>query len=160
MRKTASSAPGKRTTRSVTGRRARVLPADSCPSCGSTMREHRGRLRYPVNGEEIAVLDVSHLWCTKCGEVVLRRDESRHLREHAVGAYRRKYRLLSADDIRSLRERHGLTQASLAALLRLGGNTISRWESGRNVQTAAMDVLLRLIRDVPGSLDYLRTHAA
>lgn len=26
--------------------------------------------------------------------------------------------------------------------------------------TAAMDILLRLIRDIPGSLDYLRKHAA
>jgi hypothetical protein len=43
---------------------------------------------------------------------------------------------------------------------RLGGNTLSRWEAGRNVQSAAMDVLLRLIRDLPGSLEYLREHAA
>ncbi len=42
----------------------------------------------------------------------------------------------------------------------LGANTVSRWESGRNVQTAAMDMLLRLIRDLPGSIDYLRDHAA
>jgi len=28
------------------------------------------------------------------------------------------------------------------------------------VQTAAMDILLRLIRDLPGSIDYLRAHAA
>ncbi len=40
------------------------------------------------------------------------------------------------------------------------GNTISRWEAGRKFQTEAMDVLLRLIRDVPGSLDYPRAHAA
>jgi len=53
-----------------------------------------------------------------------------------------------------------LTQAELAQLLRLGGNTLSRWEAGRNVQSAAMDVLLRLIRDLPGSLEYLREHAA
>jgi hypothetical protein len=32
--------------------------------------------------------------------------------------------------------------------------------SGRNVQTAAMDMLLRLTRDLPGSIDYLRDHAA
>jgi len=31
---------------------------------------------------------------------------------------------------------------------------------GRNVQTEAMDTLLRLIRDVPGSIEYLRRHAA
>jgi hypothetical protein len=35
-----------------------------------------------------------------------------------------------------------------------------RWESGRNVQTAAMDILLRMIRDLPGSIEYLREHAA
>jgi len=39
-------------------------------------------------------------------------------------------------------------------------NTASRWESGRNVQSAAMDMLLRLIRDVPGSIPYLRARAA
>lgn len=54
----------------------------------------------------------------------------------------------------------GLTQAELARLLRLGGNTISRWEAGRNVQTASMDMLVRLIRNLPGSLEYLRNHAA
>ena len=60
----------------------------------------------------------------------------------------------------ALRERFGLTQADLARVLRLGANTVSRWESGRNVQTAAMDLLLRLIRDLPGSLEYVRAHSA
>jgi hypothetical protein len=36
----------------------------------------------------------------------------------------------------------------------------ARGEAGRNVQTAAMDMLLRMIRDLPGSLDYLKKHAA
>jgi transcriptional regulator with XRE-family HTH domain len=67
----------------------------------------------------------------------------------------RKHGLLSADDIRAIRKQFGLTQRDLARLLRLGANTISRWEAGRNVQTEAKDVLLRLLRDVPGSLDYL-----
>ncbi len=53
-----------------------------------------------------------------------------------------------------------MTQAGLAHLLRLGANTVSRWEAGRNVQTAAMDMLLRLLRDLPGSIDYVRRHAA
>ncbi len=65
-----------------------------------------------------------------------------------------------ADDIRSIREQLGLRQAELARLLDLGANTISRWEAGRNVQTATMDVLVRLIRDLPGSIEYLRRHAA
>ena len=142
------------------GRGGVGLPDDACPRCGRPMREKKGKLKLPVNGEEIAVPEATHLSCPKCHEVVLRFDDARRLRRRALEIYRGKYGLLSGDEIRSIRERFGLTQAELARLLRLGGNTISRWEAGRNVQTAAMDVLVRMIRDLPGSLDYLRKHAA
>ena len=124
------------------------------------MKEKRGKLKLPVNGEEITVPEATHLTCPKCREIVLRFDDARRLKQRALEIYRATYGLLTADDIRSIRERHGLTQAEMARLLRLGGNTISRWEAGRNVQTASMDMLLRMIRDVPGSLDYLRKRAA
>lgn len=142
------------------GRRGAVLADNACPECGTPLREKRGKLRLPVNGEEITVPDATHLSCPKCHEVVLRPDDARRFRQRALEIYRGKYGLLSADEIRSIRERFGLTQAELARLLRLGGNTLSRWEAGRNVQTASMDMLLRMIRDLPGSLDYLRKHAA
>lgn len=141
-------------------RREGRRPDDACPACGTMLRERLGTLTLPVNGEEIAVPEVPHFCCSKCGEVVLTMAQGRQFRQRALGIYREKYGLLSADEIRAIRERHGLTQAELARLLRLGGNTVSRWEAGRNAQTAAMDVLLRLIRDLPGSLEYLREHAA
>jgi putative zinc finger/helix-turn-helix YgiT family protein len=141
-------------------KRGMVLPDGACPECGTPMREKKGRLKLAVNGEEIAVTESPHLSCPKCHEVVLRFDDARKLRQRALEIYRRKYRLLSADEIRSIRERFGLTQAELARLPRLGANTISRWEAARNVQTAAMDMLLRMIRDLPGSVDYLRKYAA
>jgi DNA-binding transcriptional regulator YiaG len=80
--------------------------------------------------------------------------------QDAIALFRKKYGLLSGGEIRAIREHHSLTQVELARLLRLGPNTISRRESARNVQTAALDVLLRLLCDLPGSLDYLRDHAA
>ena len=124
------------------------------------MKETLGELKLPVNGEDIAVPEATHLGCPKCREVVLRFDDARRLRQRALEIYRAKYGLLTADEIRSIRERHRLTQAEMARLLRLGGNTMSRWEAGRNVQTASMDMFLRMIRDLPGTLDYLRKHAA
>ena len=151
-------APSQRTT--VARRRGRVLPDDACPACGTPMIEKRGKLRLPVNGEDIAVPSAVHLSCPKCHEVVLRFEDSRRLGADAIAIYRRKHGLLSADEIRGIRERFDVTQADFARLLRLGGNTLSRWESGRNVQTEAMDTLLRMIRDVPGSIEYLRRHAA
>ena len=137
-----------------------ALPADACPVCGTLMKDKRGRLPFPVNGEEMRVPDATHLACPKGHDPMLRLDDARRLRERAIELYRAKYHLLSGEEIRSLRERFGLTQAELARLLRLGQNTLSRWEAGRNVQTAAMDVLLRMLRDVPGGLEYLRKHAA
>lgn len=86
--------------------------------------------------------------------------DARRLYEDAIAIYRKQHGLLSADEIRAIREQFDLKQADLARLLHLGANTISRWESGRNVQTASMDILLRLIRDLPGSVAHLRKHAA
>ncbi len=152
MKKTRSRKPS-------TVRRLRALPDDACPACATTMVEKRSALRLPVNGEEITVPSSLHLGCPKCGEVVLRFQDAKRLHEDAIAIYRKKHGLLSADQIRAIRERFNLTQADLARLLRLGANTVSRWESGRNVQTAAMDMLLRLIRDLPGSIEYLRDRA-
>jgi putative zinc finger/helix-turn-helix YgiT family protein len=121
------------------------------------MRRRRGSLPLPVNGEIMLVPASPHLACPKCGEQILDYQDAARLQERAFSMYREKHGLLSADDIRSLRERMGLTQANLARLLRLGANTVSRWESGRNVQTAAMDLLLRMVRDVPASLTWLRS---
>lgn len=140
--------------------RGRVLPDDACISCGKTMKESRARLQYPVNGESITVPASSHLKCPNCGEVILRFLEAKRLREDAIAIYRDKHDLLAAEEIRALRKRFALTQSGLARLLHLGTNTVSRWEAGRNVQTEAMDVLLRLLRDVPGNIRYLRERAA
>ena len=137
-----------------------ILPDDACPECGTTMRERREELAHSVNGEEVRVPEIPHLRCPSCGEVVLRFDEARQLRERAFARYREQNGLLSAEEILTIRERLGMTQSMFARLLRLGANTISRWEAGRTVQTASLDVLLRLIRDVPGSFDYVRRHAA
>ena len=138
----------------------RAVPDDTCPSCGTKMAQRRATLRLQVNGEEVPAPSALHLGCPKCGEIVLRFQDAKRLHEDATAIYRKRHGLLSADEIRAIRERYSLTQADLARLLRLGDNTVSRWESGRNVQTAAMDILLRLIRDLPGSIDYLRDHAA
>jgi putative zinc finger/helix-turn-helix YgiT family protein len=140
--------------------RSRELAEDACPRCATTMAERRLTLKVPVNGEEVSVPSALHLRCPKCDDVVLRFTEARRLQEDAIELYRKKHGLLSADGIRAIRQQFGLTQGDLARLLHLGANTISRWESGRNVQTEAMEMLLRLLRDLPGSLDYLRQHAA
>ena len=88
-----------------------VRPDNACPECGAVMKERRSKLTLPVNGEEIAVPEATHLRCPKGHEVVLQFDDARRLRQRALEIYREKYGLLTADDIHSIRERHGVTQA-------------------------------------------------
>ena len=135
-------------------------PDNACTTCGTSMHPHRGSLTLPINGEVIRVPGCTFLLCPKCGETITDGDQTGYLFDRAHELYRGKHHLLSPAEIQGIREQHGLTQAALAKLLRLGANTISRWESDRMVQTAAMDVLLRLIRDVPETLRFLRRHAA
>jgi len=124
------------------------------------MVERRRKLSLPVNGEEVSVPRSPHLACPGCGEILLRADEVRLLQSRALEIYREKYDLLSAEAIRALRLRLEMTQEELGSLLRISANTISRWESGRNVQSASLDTLLRLVQNVPESLVYLSKRAA
>lgn len=138
----------------------RALRDDACPSCGTAMVEARATLSLPVSGEDVQVPDAAHLRCPECGEIVLRYRDASRLGQDAVEIYRRERGLLSAHEIRAIREGFDLTQAEFGRLLRLGPNTISRWEASRNAQSAAMDLLLRMVRDVPGNVEYLRRQAA
>lgn len=120
----------------------------------------RAKMALPVNGERIEISRIPHRRCPDCGEGLLTLQAATRLQETAHAIYRERHGLLAPEEIRRLRESLGLSQASLAELLHLGANTISRWETGRIVQSASMDVLLRMVRDLPGSLDYLQTLAA
>jgi putative zinc finger/helix-turn-helix YgiT family protein len=124
------------------------------------MHESTAAMSVPINGEEIEVPGIPHLACPRCDNTLTWFADVEALHLAALAIYRERHGLLAATEIRALRVRRQLTQARLAALLRLGTNTISRWEAGRNVQSASMDVLLRLVRDVPGTLEYLRRHPA
>src|SRR6266480_3801553 len=49
-------------------RRGRELPDDACPTCGTIMRSARSKVFVSVNGDQMAVPDIPHLRCPKCGE--------------------------------------------------------------------------------------------
>ena len=133
---------------------------NACHACGTVMHASTAAKPVQINGEIVLVRGIPHLRCPNCDETLTLAQNLQLLWDRGASVYRDRHGLLDADDIRAIRTRHRLTQAQLAKLLGLGTNTLSRWEAGRIVQTTAMDVLLRLVRDVPGNLAYLRRHRA
>ncbi len=121
-----------------------------CGNCGrrsvkpamipySVDMEHDGRT-YSVN---IAELKAPR--CEECGEVVL--DD--HANRQISDAFRQQIGLLTPQQIRENRERLGNTQKELAAVLGIAEATLSRWETGAQIQQRVMDRFLRLYFAIP-----------
>jgi|SRR5579884_3531231 len=83
--------------------------------------------------------------CRNCKELVFDADANRQITE----AFRRAANLLEPEEIRRRREALGLTQAALAERLEVGTATVSRWETGAQIQQRSLDKLLRLYFGLP-----------
>lgn len=77
--------------------------------------------------------------CERCGAIVLDEAGNRRLSE----ALRATVGLLQPHEVRAGREGLGLTQRELAGYLQIADATLSRWESGAQIQQRSMDRLLR-----------------
>jgi len=124
------------------------MTTGDCVECvGGMMRDAVGTTTTDVNREKIAVPRAHHLACEKCGAVQYTSEQMGLVEVRAHLTYREKHHLLSPDDVVALREQAGLSQSAMATLLRLDIDTVSRWETDRNVQTTSQDLLLRVLRD-------------
>jgi putative zinc finger/helix-turn-helix YgiT family protein len=72
-------------------------------------------------------------------------------------AFRREARLLAPEEIREGREKLGLTQKQFANLLGVCEATVSRWETGAQIQQRAMDWFLRVCLASPAVVELLRS---
>ena len=95
--------------------------------------------------------------CKNCGAMVL--DDRAN--DQITDALRSQLGLLTPERIRENRESLGLKQRDLAKLIGVGESTLSRWETGSQIQQKSLDKLLRLyfaisqVRDVLADNDGL-----
>jgi putative zinc finger/helix-turn-helix YgiT family protein len=94
--------------------------------------------------------------CSQCGEKFFTPEQAKHVAKAVRVVVRQQLGLLSPERIIEIRRARGLSQERLEALLGLGSKVVTRWETGRVLQTKQADDLLRLIEKVPGVIDVLR----
>ena len=124
-------------------------PTDECVACGaedsyvraltSTQKDFRG---------ETFTVEHYHWKCSECGVAVLGDAEMDEAMRATVAAYQCAHDLLTAEEIRTARDRMKWSQSQLADRTRLGLATIKRLEGGGVVQTETNDECLR---DILGS---------
>ena len=110
-----------------------------------TTIEHDGRT-YRV---EIPALTVPQ--CANCQVISL--DDGAD--QEISAAFRREAGLLAPEEVRQGREKLGLTQKQFANLLGVGEATVSRWETGAQIQQRAMDRFLRVCFNSPAAVKLL-----
>jgi putative zinc finger/helix-turn-helix YgiT family protein len=113
----------------------------------STTIEHDGRA-YRV---EIPALTVPQ--CANCQAISIDDDADQQI----SAAFRREARLLTPEEFRQGREKLGLTQKQFANLLGVGESTVSRWETGAQIQQRAMDRFLRVCFASPAAVKLLQS---
>jgi HTH-type transcriptional regulator/antitoxin MqsA len=119
-----------------------------CDSCSGEITLTRGdrEVRFPNRSVTIAT---DYYRCGTCGEILITPEQSVRDRREAADIIRREEGLLTTAEVREIRKGLGLRQREFERLLRVGRNTVARWEAGTVFQSPAIDNILRSLRSVP-----------
>jgi putative zinc finger/helix-turn-helix YgiT family protein len=124
--------------------RERAVNPATLPTYSADL-EHDGR-KYHV-----MLTDMQVAKCDNCGTIMLDDVASRRLSD----ALRNAAGLLHPAEIRANREALKLTQKTLAGYLFIAEATLSRWETGAQIQQRTMDLFLRTFFEVPEARRFL-----
>ena len=129
----------------------------SCAICDSE-KTRRVRRDFPAkyNQTPVSVPNVEMYECVDCGERFFTPEQTRALSLAIKEQARNIAGLLSPEEIVAIRQKLELTQNDLEALFGLGSKVVTRWETGRVLQSRAADVALRLLAFDPRNLKKLR----
>ncbi len=94
----------------------------------------------------VSIPDFQVALCEQCGRGMVFDDAANRRLSDAL---RSAVGLLSPEEIRTRREGLRLTQKELAARLHIAEATLSRWETGAQIQQRAMDAFLRVFFESP-----------
>ena len=122
-----------------------------CPRCAKkevalTQIPYDAQIRHDGRLYKFAVPNLDIPVCRACGEKVF----SEQVDDQLNAALRLHLRLLTPAGMRSALERIGMTQRDAAHRLGVAEETLSRWLTGAQIQSRAMDNLLRVFY-VPAS---------
>jgi len=121
-----------------------------CRHCGN-LEVQPGTTRYTAtvrHDGRLHTFDVSELRlpiCRSCGELVFTGEADRQVTE----GLRSHLNLLTPDEIRAALARLGMSQKEAAGRLGVAEETLSRWVNEFQIQSRAMDNLLRLFFTFP-----------
>jgi putative zinc finger/helix-turn-helix YgiT family protein len=133
------------------------VSAITCAACNSEkVKKVRDDFFAKYNHALISVPDTEMCECWSCGKRFFTPDQVKAVSLAIKRQARVKAGLLAPEEIVAIRKKLGLSQSELERLFGLGSKVVTRWETGRVVQSKAADVALRLLALDPENLKRLR----
>jgi putative zinc finger/helix-turn-helix YgiT family protein len=127
-----------------------------CIQCGAAdLEERKIELAGSVRDESHTVR-MRGLACPNCDYQTIDGSAMPEYARLLSDEYRAAHNLLTSDELRTLRERLGMSQAKFADYLGVGVASVKRWEMGR-IQESAMDELIRLKTEPEAARRNLKT---
>lgn len=126
-----------------------------CGMCGGEALLVAEERTVRVGSRSARVIDEFYR-CTACGEELYEPGQMDAVMRRASAAVRTRLGLLQPEEIREIRATLDLSQADFERLLGVGKKTVVRWEKGTVFQSQATDRLMRVLRGVPGTAEFLR----
>ena len=127
--------------------------SSSCPMCGSKELAFVTERRQ-VTADDGTVLEYDDVLthCQSCGFDHYTREQSLASSRARAGVLRSHEGLLTPEQIRSVRERLGYTQAQLELEMGVGPKTVVRWEKGAVRQSRLADNFIRRLAAFPHTM--------
>ena len=114
-----------------------------CLSCDeSKFKTKKVRTEQEFKGETLSVVSEAEV-CENCGFEHLTDEQANLLRKKTADEYKRAHGLLTSDEVKSFRDKFGMSQKQFAAYLGVGEAGVKRWET-YFVQDKSTDKMIRL----------------
>lgn len=131
----------------------------TCPVCEEGVLLHKQALDKSEYKGVIENIPLFFSECSACGSELADANVARANKREMLAFKKRVDHLLSADEIKLLRKRYGMTQQQAAKIFGGGPVAFSKYEANDVMQSDSMDKLLRLARKFPVGLAWLAKEA-
>jgi putative zinc finger/helix-turn-helix YgiT family protein len=133
------------------------VAAITCAGCNSKkVNKVRGEFFAKYNRAPTYIPEAEMCECASCGKRFFTPDQVKAVMLAVKRQARVAAGLLTPEEMVAIRQKLGLSQSELERLFGLGSKVVTRWETGRVVQSKMADVALRLLALDPENLKRIR----
>ena len=115
-----------------------------CPACESSKFENLHKSEsFNYKNNDFVIDSFEYSKCSECGFELISPSQVKNNESKVKDKFRKIDGLLTGEEIKTIREKYGVTQEDAARIFGGGPNAFSKYERGEVIQSKSMDRLLR-----------------